>query len=413
LNTDKKYLYVESYVFPFKEDRKLLLYNTLNGDILEFEIRNDIDKIINELLKPENNGVIEVKDEEIKILEEFIEKLRESYTGDLIYGKKKPFIMTPILNLQSDVERMKADPSRSIGEKAMKYLKTITFYINSECKRDCDICGSGFKQFMFCKKGRGDKLGVEDIMKVIGEAEGSGLLGINIIGGNILLYDELEELTEKISKLKYLKQFYINYGNIIDYPERIKVFEDREVLVKVLVEPDFRGEDLKRALKLLYNLWIDYGVEFAIRDERDYDVVESIINDLKIEDKSELKPYYTGENIDFFRENVFTEKEDIKEERLDFKEINGRRALNFNDFGRLTILEDGSVYANLNNKRLGNIKDDSLYEIIYREMDSGASWLKTRDKVEPCKSCLYKYLCPSISNYEYAIGKFNLCRIRK
>jgi len=332
--------------------------------------------------------------------------------GDLIRGEKKPVIMTPILNVQWGITRLKADFYRSPGEKAMNYLKTITFYINSDCKKNCDICGRGFKQFMFCKKGRGEKLGVKDVMKVIQEAEGSGLLGINIIGGNILLYGELEKLMEEISKLKYSKQFYMNYGNIIDYSNRVKVFEDKEVLVKILVEPDFRGEDLKEALKLLDNLWIDYGVEFAIRDERDYERVEMIIGDLKIKDKTELKPYYTGENIEFFKENVFTEKEDIKEERLDFKEINGRRALNFNDFGRLTVFENGSVYANLNNKKLGNIKRDSLYEIIYREMDSGESWLKTRDKVEPCKNCLYKYLCPPISNYEYVIGKFNLCRIR-
>jgi len=412
LNIKKNYLYVESYVYPFKEGEKVLLYNSLNGNILEFDVKRNVENIISELVKPENNGVIEVENGDIKVLESFIKKLRESYSGDLIYSETKPVIMTPILNLQSDIVRMKSDIYRSVGEKIMKYLKTITFYINSDCRKDCNICMSLHKQFMFCKKGKRDKLEVREIMKVLREAEGSGLMEIKIIGGNVLLYDELEKLTNEISELKYSKQFYINYGNIIDYPDKIIIFKNKEVLVKVLVEPWYRGKDLKEALKLLNSLRIDYGVEFVIKNLSNYERVEVIIGDLKIEDKSELRPYYTGENIDFFRENVFIEKEDIREEMLDFKEINGRRVLNFNDFGRLIVFEDGSVYANVNNKKIGNIKIDSLYELIYREMDKGESWLKTRDKVEPCKTCLYKYLCPPISNYEYVIGKFNLCKIR-
>ena len=33
------------------------------------------------------------------------------------------------------------------------------------------------------------------------------------------------------------------------------------------------------------------------------------------------------------------------------------------------------------------------------------------DKVYPCKSCLYNFLCPPISNYENVLRKTNLCNI--
>ena len=46
-------------------------------------------------------------------------------------------------------------------------------------------------------------------------------------------------------------------------------------------------------------------------------------------------------------------------------------------------------------------------------MDKGKSWWKLRTNIKPCNNCLYNLLCPPISNYEYVIGKYNLCNIKK
>ncbi|MCL2413707.1 MAG: hypothetical protein FWC94_00425 [Bacteroidales bacterium] len=54
------------------------------------------------------------------------------------------------------------------------------------------------------------------------------------------------------------------------------------------------------------------------------------------------------------------------------------------------------------------IKENSFLVLLYKELDENTAWRKTRTE-KPCSECLYQYLCPPPSNYEFAIGKFNLC----
>jgi len=82
------------------------------------------------------------------------------------------------------------------------------------------------------------------------------------------------------------------------------------------------------------------------------------------------------------------------------------------NFGKLSVKSTGDIYANLNDKLLGNIMENNIYEIVYKEMKSGNSWFKSKAKVSPCKNCIYDFLCSPISNYEYALKRNNLCTIK-
>ena len=82
------------------------------------------------------------------------------------------------------------------------------------------------------------------------------------------------------------------------------------------------------------------------------------------------------------------------------------------NFGRLSILPNGDIYANIYHNKLGNILKDKLNEIIENEIINGKSWLNVRRLVEPCKNCVFELVCSPISNYEYAIKKFDLCNIK-
>ena len=84
--------------------------------------------------------------------------------------------------------------------------------------------------------------------------------------------------------------------------------------------------------------------------------------------------------------------------------------LNTNNFGKLTIMPDGLVYANVNNKPLGCV-EDTPYSLVHNELIKGQSWLKIRD-MKPCCDYVYQWLCPSPSNYELVIGKSNLCHVK-
>lgn len=90
------------------------------------------------------------------------------------------------------------------------------------------------------------------------------------------------------------------------------------------------------------------------------------------------------------------------------QDIFRRETLNEFYFGYVTIMFNGSVYNNINNDCVGNISQHSLPQLLLNN-DKNNSWFLTRNKITPCKKCIYCFLCPPISNYEFAINRFNLC----
>ena len=110
------------------------------------------------------------------------------------------------------------------------------------------------------------------------------------------------------------------------------------------------------------------------------------------------------------RENIYLNVEDILSTSWSKNEIFANQQLNTNDFGKIRIATNGYIYANPNYQPIGKW-DDDYKKLIYNELRHGNSWRRTRDKQAICKECIYKYLCPSPSNYEIAIQKPNLCNL--
>jgi len=56
------------------------------------------------------------------------------------------------------------------------------------------------------------------------------------------------------------------------------------------------------------------------------------------------------------------------------------------------------------------IATDTFYQLISNELVHNYAWKRTRTK-SPCKMCVYQFLCPPPSNYEYALKCNNLCHV--
>ena len=138
---------------------------------------------------------------------------------------------------------------------------------------------------------------------------------------------------------------------------------------------------------------------------------EQIIEQFCIE-YYQLHPVYSGDNINFFKENVFLKKEDILATSMTIRDFFSRQVMNIYDFGKINIKPNGDAFANLNYPALGNIYSDSINEIVQKEIDEGKSWFRIRNQ-SPCSECVYQWLCPSPSDYEIAIGRPNLCHVKK
>lgn len=149
---------------------------------------------------------------------------------------------------------------------------------------------------------------------------------------------------------------------------------------------------------------------FNLKSIDEYKCAEKLVEKINIE-KCEFNPVCTGENVDFFMEYVYLDEEDIESVRMSMKDFFIKRFINTNDFGKITIDADGTIYANINQPALGTIYTCSMFEIIQKELKTGKSWLRTRVQ-EPCNNCLYRLLCPSPSDYDLSLGKMNLCHVK-
>ena len=148
---------------------------------------------------------------------------------------------------------------------------------------------------------------------------------------------------------------------------------------------------------------------FIVQNLSDFNYFQKF-NKYKLK-KLSYKPFFNSENLNFFVDNVFINEEQLLKSCPNMLKIISRKEINERDFGNLSILPNGDVFPNLFTESLGNIQTNSISDLIYKELKNSGNWLKTRSKVKPCKDCKYCFICPPISNYEYAINKHNLCHV--
>ena len=152
-----------------------------------------------------------------------------------------------------------------------------------------------------------------------------------------------------------------------------------------------------------------YILHYFIKNEEEYVAASSMTESLKIEDVV-YHPIYTGTNIEFFKQYIYIDSNDIFTEHIRYRDIFARQKINTNYFGTLTIHRNCDVTADIMSDTLGNLSKNTLLEIISTELKENTSWRKVRIN-SPCSDCLYQYLCPSPSYYEKIIGQNNLCNI--
>jgi pseudo-rSAM protein len=416
---NKKYwFYIDTYVHISLKKGHLLLYNPLNCQALEYWDREEINRLVKRLSAGDNLWVIPLRADQLQHGEiaDFVNDVRRYFMGDLLDAAaigKRPVQMMPLINIQADAQHIKKQSNRSIGENTQEYLTELSLFLNSSCSLDCDLCSTAYKQFHCCtrhlEKG---ELAAAQIAETLTALKGSLLEILHLNGANIATYSQWETLLPLLGQLGCRKIFYLHYLNLIAQPETIDRFNIPKALLNLLVTFPSQVSQLEQALSLCNEKKIDVEWVFVIRSEAEFALVEKWVTALGIEHYS-FRPFYDGQNLEFFRENIFIVKSALFEAATGKKERDARQSLNTLDFGTLTMASNGDVYGNLNTSPLGNINEAPIYQLIQKEMEDGYNWRRVRRKVEPCKSCVFDALCPPLSNYEYAIGQNNLCRIRE
>lgn len=417
----KKFWFIlDNYVHISLKGNSLVFYNPLTGKILEYTASEPVIRLVKRLQSPKNLLVVGLtgKDFVNPGISQLVRDLRGHFMGDLVDTtliKEKPVQMMPYLKVHKDAEIIKKTPSRSVGEQMMKYLVEISIYINRMCSLDCEICDSAYKQFLCCtRRIQGKKeLDVLSIKHLFQQLQGAALARVNILGGDIFKFSKLHQLSAILTRQSqdFEKAFYTHYLNLVHREEKFGLFPAGSFSLKVLVTFPIKKDQWQQVLESLRAHHINTHFHFIISSSTEISAAEELITGYGMDNYS-LHPFFNGKNQSFFRENVFLDKEDLQEAKPTIKEILARQIVNPFYFGTLTVLSNGDIHANVNVSRLGTLEKNSIYEVVYKEMYRGKSWRRIRKRVEPCKRCTFEALCPPLSNYEYALGKNNLCHIR-
>lgn len=406
--TKQYWLYIYSHVYVVQKTNKILLYNVQNAIYIETE-NSQFQALIKEVHEKNNLGVVILKSvyrNDIYCNDLIKEAIEKQIVGliEIEKDKNKPIVLLPILNLQRDVDKLVGDNAVLIGDKILSYLTEINLVINNKCDLECPHCNSYYKQTKFCTKNAKQSVLMPNIIEsVLQQALHASIIKINISGGDINYYRYWNELKPILDKYNYEYHFFIHYRNFSEVLLPNLINQKFEILVNFPI-------DKEMLLKQIRNSYSNYTTyHFLIEDEIQYELIDKLIEEYQISN-FKITPFFTGSNYEFFKSNIFLDKEDILSEPIIYRKIFCNQKLNSNYFGKLNIFPDGDTKANVNKESIGYIQEKPLLEIIYDELIQNTAWRQIRNS-KPCNNCLYQFLCPPVSNYEIVMNKFNCCNI--
>lgn len=402
------YISPDVYV-SFEDPCQVLLYNTNNGKHI-IQKNDKCVQLVKDVYEPKNLGVIELTEEhknntDCKI---FIEEIIENQSGGILLKENypnKPINFLPILNLQDDVGKMiEKEEKIYIGLDVARYLAELNIFVINTCNQSCRLCNIYVKQYRSCFKSQEKSfLSIEDMKSILDQTKITALTRVNIMGGNILLHPDFDNLRKLLKHYPYNYVYWINYKNIEDAVFNI---EENDIL-KILVDSPIDKTRLSKIIKKSTNSkQIDFI--FFVEDESQLMEIEPFSEQIRLS----IIPIFNGKNLDFFSSYVYLSEEDILDKTIPMRQIFCNQKLNVNYFGVLDIYSDGSIRSSFHSNPTMNIHNNNLLEAIYEELIENTAWRKTRKGVS-CDICSFKYLCPPPTNYEIVIGKSNLCTVKK
>jgi len=396
------FFYFEPYVHINYQDNKALLYNTFTNkqEILD---NNILLKLIQQNIQDQTNGFFLHS----PIEKEICNKLRKGYFGDIVSiveGETPPFVLpTEFSKVEKNKEFLKTAPLRNISENIINCLFELDLYIDNPYQ-DNDTYNKQFPSVYF-PIGEREKEFSDFLFQIEALGNSSNLNTINIFisKSNVENFHLLDEFKNKLDNNKLVLHFNIetaiNYKQIDDDLQKL-VYYPISIYSKENKLGKFKSKKVNN-LKFL----------FIIESEDQISVADDIVCKYGIRDY-DYKPFFNGNNLDFFEDNVFLDEESIFSKKINKNQILRNREINAIDFGKIIIFNDGKYCTNNLLPILGNIKNDDIRQMLINCISSkNSTWFLTRNDLPKCKNCIYNQLCPPVSDYEHVIGKFNLCNI--
>jgi len=413
---NEHWLTIEPYVFIFKGKTSFILFNSLSKCTKKIEVKGNemIVAALDQLLKMENLYAIDLPDNywDDKQFQQFIQDLKDGYFGDTyskLLFKYRPISLPPFVKIKNSFQNISKYKELQGYDTYLFFLHELSVYLFGKCGLNCSYCDRYYKQIPFCHKSNSQfsEQDLDLLLDMISKSPNLSML--NIFGGDVLKYEHLNYLLDRI----VLASRHIDLQVFIYY--KLCVGSDLDRLVNqygihlhILFDfDDFDGESLS-----VFNMksMIEHVTyDFVCKNEEEYGHIIGLINTHCVRDFN-IFPFYDN-NDAFFRKLVYSTEDEILEAEHSRKIIFAKQLFNVFYYGKMTIFSDQYVYDCINGNCIGKTQD-GVIELVKKCLNDKSSWFKTRDKLKPCSDCAFRYLCPPPSNYEFVIGKPNLCMIK-
>lgn len=387
-------LQLYSTTFLWRKNKQGLLYNSLDGSCFLFELTREVNALCLELEDPENFYTVKIETsllEQCYVLDLWIKDVCKRKMGCLRDYNSNDFHLSfpPIVSIKYGNKT----------ENIMNYLHELVFYISGSRNVNVDY----YKQILYPISSV-NKLCIKQLVLFLQSFKTRCLQSLYFVGIEVLNSEETNFLFSYLSGLNKEVIFVLRTDDFIKYTKSVNFILVKKNVMKFWII--CHSLDEYYSLKSMEDVNVKMVYVFLVRSTEELMKLQ-LLNNLENNDEIILLPIFVGNNISFFEDHIFLSEQDICDMPITKREVFLHQTLNLYDFGRLVIMPDGTVYANLNESALGEWTDP-LYDIIHTELMEGNSWLYIRDK-EPCLGCVYQWLCPSPSNYERVLQKKALC----
>lgn len=392
--------------FLWTNEAEGIMYNASEHTYISFNLHGLIKDYCSKLNELRNLYVVDVSPEDWSNaeLQAWMLQTVENKMGCLIEctdSEPRPISFPPLLNLQSDVDRIEKENGREVGEYVAYNWNELSLFLGGHSDHP-----SYSRQFLYPADSE-HYLDIQALENFLATADNTYLIQINLVG-DMQQYPHKERLLQVLESFTAKVCFYMSgdNANSVDGLLNTPAFDKDNYELKLYYAGQDSFDEINR---MLADTSVAYSWIYILSEESDIDKME-VLRQGNSSVTITPCPVFTGDNLSFFEECVYTYKEDITTCSYDKKDIFAHQVMNSNYWGRLSVFPDGSVYSNTNNPPVGTM-NDSVYNLIIKEMKSRSAWRLTRDVVPECAKCLHRYLCPPPSNYGSVIGKFNLCHM--
>jgi len=383
---------LKPYVYPVVKDTNVLLLNTRDMNAIISNSDPIVARLISELIVPAAFGVVVLSEDSGNYQKEkaFIDKVCDHHMGTMTRadkGMERPVVLTPYHFRMHSVTK---------GE-VRKSGNNITLFIDNECSRDCTLCPVYFRQFKCChKQGDVSFMDTRLIRDVLEDASKYDSFIINVCGGDITLHPDIEGIVSMLSASPVKFRYHIYYKNCDSDIKKMLDSKDTVVIV-----------DFPLDRKMHIDPRDGYTFNFVIKNGEELDACYQLVKKLSVE-SFYISVVDTGDDQGFLKENVFLLQDGLAcgaaaipyEERI--------RIVNNHYFYRTFMLPNGDVCGSPEDVPVANMYRNPMTFVKDSINNFHASlWDKSRDN-GICFNCIFHYICPLLSRYDFSEPFFEL-----